>query len=473
VKIYGTDVDEEALVQARQAAYPEAAMEQMPPDLVGKYFERRGNQYIFRKDLRRSVIFGRNDLVQDAPISRIDILVCRNTLMYFNAETQAKILGRFHFALAHSGLLFLGKAEMLLSHSRIFDPLDLKRRIFRKSPATAALGRQAFVPERHNEMGGLDELREHAFSASAVAQVAVTGDDIVALINQRAEVVFGLSPRDIGRPLRDLDLSYRPIELRAYVEQARVERRPLRIKDVQWQRPPSDGMWFEIHVNPLVSNDNGLLGVSIAFHDVTAAHKLMDELEHTNQQLESAYEELQSTNEELETTNEELQSTVEELETTNEELQSTNEELETMNEELQSTNDELQAINDTLRERSGELDQVNDFLESILTSVRSGLVVVDEEMRVLVWNRGAEDLWGLRRDEAAGEHLLNLDIGLPLSELRTSVRSAMTDPAFEKVMMLKAVNRKGRHTTIRVVIGALRNPKGTTEGAILVMDAQE
>ncbi|MEV4313876.1 CheR family methyltransferase [Actinocrispum sp. NPDC049592] len=477
VKIYATDVDDDALSQARQASYQQNELTNLTEEQIDQYFEPQGNRYVFRKDLRRSVIFGRNDLVQDAPISRIDLLVCRNTLMYFNAETQAKILGRFHFALAKRGLLFLGKAEMLLSHSRIFDPLDLKRRIFRKTPGTPiGLGHlvtQGLVYDRHGEVGGLDELREHAFSASPVAQVVVTGEDIVALINQPAEVIFGLSPRDIGRPLRDLDISYRPVELRAFVEQARVERRALRIKDVEWQRPPGESVWFEIHVNPLVNSDNGLLGVSIVFHDVSAARKLLDELEHTNRQLESAYEELQSTNEELETRNEELQSTVEELETTNEELQSTNEELETMNEELQSANDELQAINDTLRERSAELDEVNDFLESILTSVRSGIVVVDQEMRVLVWNRGAEDLWGLRREEAAGEHLLNLDIGLPVSELRSSVRTAMADSGHEDVLTLDAVNRKGRQTTIRVVIGALRSPGGSTEGAILVMEPAE
>ena len=152
---------------------------------------------------------------------------------------------------------------------------------------------------------------------------------------------------------------------------------------------------------------------ALIFHDVTDARRLQDELEHANRQLETAYEELQSTNEELETTNEELQSTVEELETTNEELQSTNEELETMNEELQSTNDELQTINDELRERTAELDDANAFLEAILTSLRAGVAVVDRDLQVQVWNQRAEDLWGLRRDEAVGQHFLNLDIGLP------------------------------------------------------------
>jgi two-component system CheB/CheR fusion protein len=477
VKIYATDVDEDALAQARHAAYPEAAIEGVPPEMVHDYFDRQGSQYIFRKDLRRSVIFGRNDLVQDAPISRIDLLVCRNTLMYFNAETQSKILSRLHFALAPRGLLFLGKAEMLLSHTRIFDPVDLKRRVFRKTVASPAglgqLATQSFTHERTGEIGSLDQLREYAFSASPVAQVVITGEDIVALVNQQAELVFGLSNRDVGRPLRDLEVSYRPIELRAYIEQAKVERRGIRVKDVEWQRGLGEAMWLEIHVNPLVDADNGLLGVSIVFHDVTAARALLDELAHANRQLESAYEELQSTNEELETTNEELQSTVEELETTNEELQSTNEELETINEELQSTNDELQAINDALRERSVELDEVNAFLDSILTSIRSGVVIVDNEMLVLAWNRGAEDLWGLRHDEAMGQHLLNLDIGLPMSELRPTVRAALQDVDFEETKVMHAVNRRGRKITLRLHCGPLRSPSGEIQGSILLMDAED
>ncbi|KJK35383.1 hypothetical protein UK23_42930 [Lentzea aerocolonigenes] len=247
----------------------------------------------------------------------------------------------------------------------------------------------------------------------------------------------------------------------------------MRIKDIEWTRGPGESFWFEIHVNPLVRGDNTILGVSVVFHDVTAARRLLEDLEYANRQLESAYEELQSTNEELETTNEELQSTVEELETTNEELQSTNEELETMNEELQSTNDELQTINDALRERSTELDHVNEFLESILTSLRAGVVVLDLQMRVLAWNRGAEELWGVRRDEAEGEHLLNLDIGLPVAELRHVVRSALSDAAFMDEVKVSAVNRRGRDVRIRVVCSSLRGNGGEPGGAILVMEQQD
>ncbi|GGU33674.1 CheR family methyltransferase [Lentzea flava] len=477
VKIYATDVDDEALSHARHASYAERDLQSMPPELATKYFEQQNGRYSFRKDLRRSVIFGRNDLVQDAPISRIDLLVCRNTLMYFNQETQAKILGRFHFALMPKGVLFLGKAEMLLSHSRIFDPIDLKRRLFRKAASGAGTPAHfvshAMVHDRRVDLRGIDALREHAFSASPVAQIVVTAEDVVALINQQAENTFGLSAKDVGRPLRDIDISYRPVELRGYVDQARLERKSLRIKDVEWLRGPGESTWFEVHVNPLVGADNAILGVSVVFHDMTAARRLLEDLEHANRQLESAYEELQSTNEELETTNEELQSTVEELETTNEELQSTNEELETMNEELQSTNDELQTINDALRERTTELDRVNEFLESILTSLRAGVIVLDVQMRVLAWNRGAEELWGMRRDEAEGEHLLNLDIGLPVADLRPVVRSALSDGTFMEEVKLTAVNRRGREVLIRVVCSSLRANGGEPDGAILVMEQQE
>src|ERR1700761_7154043 len=133
VKIYATDVDEDALTEARGAAYDARAVGSVPADMLPRYFEHLNGQYIFHKDLRRAVIFGRNDLVKDAPISRVDLLVCRNTLMYLNAETQRNMLGRLHFALAPQGALFLGHAEMLLSHGDRFIPLDLKHRIFRKA----------------------------------------------------------------------------------------------------------------------------------------------------------------------------------------------------------------------------------------------------------------------------------------------------------------------------------------------------
>lgn len=477
VKIYATDVDEDALAEARAATYDAKAVESVPPEYLNKYFEQVNGRYVFHKDLRRGVIFGRNDLVRDAPISRVDLLVCRNTLMYMNAETQRNVLGRLHFALSAQGTLFLGHAEMLLSHSDRFTPLSLKHRIFRKAVGSHS-GLERYDPtasmyERHGELPGLATVREMAFRASPVAQIVVTGEDTVAMINQQAETMFGLSARDIGRLLRDLEVSYRPVELRAYLEQAKVDRRSARIQDVSWQRPGIETIWFEIHVNPLVDAENGLLGVSIVFFDVTATRALVDKVVATNRQLEAAYEELQSTNEELETTNEELQSTVEELETTNEELQSTNEELETMNEELQSTNDELHTINDTLRERSIELDDARTFLDSLVNSVHLGMVVVDREMRVVVWNRGCEELWGLRSDETVGSALTSLDIGLPMDDIRPLIGNAFVDPDNPGEAHVEAVNRRGRPAKIRVTCAGFQAPdEGGVNGALLLMEVQ-
>jgi two-component system, chemotaxis family, CheB/CheR fusion protein len=474
VKIYATDVDEDGLAQARQAAYGEREVAGLPPELLQRYFEQTGNRYVFRKDLRRSVIFGRNDLVQDAPISRIDLLVCRNALMYFNAETQSRILARFHFALNEGGVLFLGKAEMLLSHANLFQPADLKWRVFRKVPRAMPHNGSIFAeppqPPAREPLVALDQLRREAFLASPVAQIVVTSDGLVALTNRRAETLFGVSSRDVGRPFRDLELSYRPVEVRKYIEQAQVERRTIQVPEVEYLRAPGDVLQLDVQINPLVDTDASLLGVTLIFHDVTEARRLQHELEQANRQLETAYEELQSTNEELETTNEELQSTVEELETTNEELQSTNQELETTNEELQSTNDELQNINDQLRDSTTKLDDINAFLEAILTSLRAGVIVVNRELQVQVWNRRAEDLWGLRPAEAVGQHFLNLDIGLPVERLRPMVRQVLATGEDAQETQLAAVNRRGRNITIRVVCTALAGEPNSVSGAIILME---
>jgi two-component system, chemotaxis family, CheB/CheR fusion protein len=124
----------------------------MPPELRDKYFEHTGTQFAFRPELRRRVIFGRHDITRDAPISRLDLLVCRNTLMYFNVETQAQVIDRFHFALREGSYLFLGKAEMLLSDGERFEVVSMRQRIFRRRPG-AALPRYQSLPLRFDVIG--------------------------------------------------------------------------------------------------------------------------------------------------------------------------------------------------------------------------------------------------------------------------------------------------------------------------------
>ena len=457
VKVYATDVDEDALATARQATYGEKDLQGLPEDLRTTYFERNGSRFTFRGDLRHSVIFGRNDLVQDAPIGRLDLLVCRNTLMYLNAETQAQVLRRFHFALNPAGVLFLGKAEMLLSHSRLFLPIDLKRRFFRKAeqvdPGQRFAVSHARIEEGRN--GREVRLEDETLLHSPLATIVVNADGVVATTNQRAEAQLGISSREIGRNFADLDLCQRIGGLRSAYDDVRRNRGTMWLHEVQFSRSATETLFFDVQLVPLDSEANGGPAVAVFFSDVTRYQRLNGELQAAHRQVETAYEELQSTVEELETTNEELQSTVEELETTNE--------------ELQSTNDELQSMNDELRERTGQLDEANDFLESVLGSLRTAVVVVDTELIVRAWNGQADDLWGLRADETIGQHLLNLDIGLPTERLRPLVRGALNGDG-DDMLRVEAINRRGRTVQLALTASPLRLRNSGPTGAIVLMD---
>jgi two-component system CheB/CheR fusion protein len=472
VKIYATDVDEEALNQARQALYFAKDVQAVSDELRQKYFEIIGNRYVFRQDLRRSVIFGRHDLLQDAPISRLDLLVSRNTLMYFNSETQGRILARLHFALNDNGYLFLGKAEMLLMHSNLFTPIDLKNRIFTKVSSVNIRNRLLVMAnsvddESSSRLSRHLRLRDMGFDTAPIAQIVIDINGVLILVNEQARTLFALSPKDLARPFQDLELSYRPIELRSLIERAYAERRPVSLTNVERYLSNTETQYLDVQITPLQETDTTFLGVSIAFHDVTRYIQLQDALQRSQQELETTNEELQSTNEELETTNEELQSTNEELETTNEELQSTNEELETMNEELQSTNEELQTINNELSERTTELNRTNIFIVSILKSLQTGIVVIDSSFNISIWNYMVEDLWGLRTDEVIGQSLFSLDIGLPVEQLRSPIRDSLSGKKQFQEMILDATNRRGRQIKCYLAITPLFGIE--IQGAVLMM----
>src|SRR5512138_2980573 len=293
VKIYATDIDEDALVQARQGRYARKDLEPAPKEWWEIFFEADNRNFVVRADLRRAVVFGRHDLVRDAPISRMDLLVCRNTLMYFNAETQAQVLSRFHFALNDNGFLFLGKAEMALASARLFAPVEMRLRIFYKIPSANHSDKPVVLtqPVEGQEIDRETRralLREAALGAGPCAQIVLDADGHVAAINEAAQAVFGLGAKDLEQPFQNLEVSYRPAELRSPIQKSVADRQPVLLKDVAFS--PKEGIiqYLDIEVRPLISGDSNPLGVSIAFLDSSSSHQLTLEIERARQEQETA-----------------------------------------------------------------------------------------------------------------------------------------------------------------------------------------
>ena len=459
VKIYATDVDEGALNQARHATYGAEEIEPIPEELQLRYLEPIGNLYRIRSEIRSNAIFGRHDLVQDAPISRSDLLICRNTLMYFNSETQGQVLARLHFALNQTGVLFLGKAEMLFTRANLFTPINLKHRIFSKVAKVNLRDRllvlaQGGNEEASNNLSNHVRLREVTFNTSPIAQIVVEKNGNLVLANRKARLMFDIKFQDLGKPLQNFEVSYRPLELRSRIEEIYNTGELIIVSDLK-SHISGQVRYFDVQFLPLQENGSDVIGVSITFTETTHYHQLQEELATSKQ--------------ELETTNEELQSSNEELETTNEELQSSNEELETMNEELQSSNEELQTVNDELRLRTQELDETNAFLNSILTSLQAGVIVIDRQGYILAWNPEATNIWGLRAEEVEGESLFSLDIGLPVGELQQPIRECLAGETNQE-LLLQAVNRRGRSLQCRVSLYPLSGIREEVRGVIVLTE---
>jgi len=367
-----------------------------------RYFHGKGPQRINR-EIRRLVIFGRSNLAQDAPISHVNLLACRNVLIYFDSDLQKQILGRLHYALEPGGILFLGKSESQLTDSQQFQRVNARWRIFQRitnepvleeRPETRQEEKEPVAQRRSlaaQELDGLRQQQQHLLDTLRIGVLVMAANDIITQHNSSALSLCGLPASNlIGRRLQETDLFIRVPELGPHLQAVRVSNElshfPARIK------MGADEKSIEVSIRPLLNGKGQRTGTLIYLDDQTAQEKLQTTVE----ELESTSEELQSANEELETTNEELQSTNEELETTNEELQSTNEELETTNEELQSLNEELETTNQELEERTKELDQVNNVYEQTLEKIRLPVMLVNQERHIEFWNTMALRLFGFK-----------------------------------------------------------------------------
>ncbi|MGB5963406.1 MAG: CheR family methyltransferase [Coleofasciculaceae cyanobacterium] len=326
VRIYATDVDEQALTNGRLANYKSIAMKVVSAEYLDKYFKATETGYSFDNELRQAVIFGKHNLVQDAPISRLDLLVCRNTLMYFSAETQARILKRFHFALKDTGFLFVGKAEMLLSQVNLFAPVQFESRIFSKLPKQRRdnfaqapevshlfLAKEVEKATDENQSVELNTLQEQAFECLPFAQIVVDIYGSLVSVNRQARELFGLVSSDLGCLLQELEIPFLS-ELRSPIEQAYAQGSSIQLSNLELLvASDSKIIYLEITIMPLLNRNAKEIGVSIVFNDVTQYNLLQQKSERSTQELKTLNEQLQVSNEELQTINEELQCTNEKL----------------------------------------------------------------------------------------------------------------------------------------------------------------
>ena len=377
--------------------------------------------------------------------------------MYFNAEAQTGVLARFRFALGDHGVLFLGRAELLSTRTAEFSVLALEHRIFQVAgPASSQpLPGGRVEPGRRSENESWDQLAAADFLTHPVAHVVVDAEGRLALANAAARRLFSIAADDLGRPLRELPMSFRPLDLLPRLDQVRGERRPQAVAAVQHDTDVDGGgpRWYDVVFTPLGTIAGA---VSITWLDATVVARLQADVEQASQDREAAFEELQSTNEELETTNEELQSA--------------NEELETINEELQSTNEELQSINLRLRRSSVDRDRAVAFLESVLANLHQAVVAVDADQVVTAWTERARELWGLPASEALGRTLAELDCGLPVAALAPTVEACLTGLVDSTEVEVAGIDRRGRAVTLRATVSTMADPGSDRFGAVLLLE---
>jgi two-component system, chemotaxis family, CheB/CheR fusion protein len=442
VKIYGTDVDEDALAAARHALYRTEQIKDVPDHLLARYFLRDGQLWRLRRDIRRWCIFGAHNLAQSPPLSHVDLLVCRNVLIYFTASLQDRIISRFHYSVRDGGFMFLGRSESLLARSKLFAGVNLKWRIFQRIPSSIRGELPLTLPdgpahsaEPYERAAPGRERVQRTLEALPSPVIVVDPVDTVLTWNPAAEALFEIpSVHAMGRNFRDLDVSYRVEGLRARLEDVKIRQGISRMDGITFTRRGGELVHANILIAPLFDASH-FTGVLISVENATEHSRLKEQMMRIAEQHATAIEELQSTNEELETTNEELQSTNEELETTNEELQSTNEELETTVEELQAANAELAALNAELEDRGIELARLDTYHRGVVNSAEQGMVVMDKLGVVRTWNHAAERMWGLRSEQVVGRDFFSL----PLAALVQLAR-----PAFQRMLATGEVQQFDR-----------------------------
>jgi two-component system CheB/CheR fusion protein len=433
VQIFAGDIDDEALAFARQARYPEGIAEHVSPERLERFFVRQGQSYQVAKDVREMCIFSTHNLIKDPPISRVDLVVCRNLLIYLENEPQRQVATLFHYALRPGGYLFLGPSESIVGPADLFRTLDKKHRVFQRGdtvalPAMLLPAQEAFTTKpaarpwtaRVAAAGQghvVADLERLLIDEYAPAWVIVNGDGESVYFSARTGRF--LEPA-VGTPSMDLVAMARRglrLDLRSAIHKA-VRTRDVVVHERVAVQMNGDVQVINLIVRPLgeLGHDPGLF--LVVFQEAGPprprepdAHESAPQRDSLVQQLESELrttkEHLQATVEEVETSNEELKSSNEELLSTNEELQSANEELQTSKEELQSVNEELETINAELNKKVEELDHVNSDLYNLLQSTQIPTLFLDNQLRIKRFTHAATHLF----------HFIDADVGRPIGDL--------------------------------------------------------
>jgi two-component system CheB/CheR fusion protein len=324
VQFYATDVDEAAVRQARQATYSTLEIIGIPPDWLEKYFEKTKSGYVFDRKLRSKIVFGHHNLAENAPMSKIDLLTCRNVLIYFDVEAQAVILARFHFALKRNGFLFLGKSETPINRKAIFTPVNYYHQVFAKGLDLDLEDHLRINPRSSNKqaiepMTTKNYICQTLFEASPFAQLAIDSKGCLLMANKQANVLFGLTLDHQGRSIQELEVG-RLVNLSSLLPQVYWNRHPVTLRNIA--RATEKGTkYFDIAIAPVFKQNRDLIAVNLTFIDITGKQQLEDQLKSANLELAKLSETLKQTEAAATSTHAQLESTQLELETVNQEMQ--------------------------------------------------------------------------------------------------------------------------------------------------------
>ncbi len=446
LQIFATDIDDAALDLARRGSYPVSISADLTPERLARFFTHSGDHYLINKQVRDYVVFAAQDLISDAPFSKLDLISCRNLLIYLESKIQQKVISLFHFSLNPDGYLFLGSSETVGRQVDQFETLSKKWRLFRRVgpsrrdlvefPITTASERRDML------LPALQPASSRAINYAELTQrqLLIEYAPASVLINRKYEVLYFqgetgefLEP-PTGEPTHDLIAMARQglqTKLRAACHQAIHENLPVenvaaRVKyNHSWQpctlsvKPiiepgQAEGLLLvTFQKREAVEADTGEAIVETTnFEDSTLVRQLEYELKATREDLQSTIEDMEGSNEELKASNEEIMSM-------NEELQSANEELETSKEELQSLNEELSTVNSQLQDKVEELDKAHNDMTNLLDSADIATLFLDTSLNIRQFTPATGKLLGL----------ISSDIGRPISTFASDFtgESLLTD----------------------------------------------